>query len=224
MTLKLKKLTLSQLENEKSNTVYLQNITTSHEKGQVIFNVPNSRGDGAVPVRVPDTWIPYPVTEHCTKNQLISSTDFRKSINARRLVIIDSKDAEKILESKAAQKELDRIYKEEENIRNNVMDLDQLHVEITDTTGGMRDAINEITGEKTLEELVKPSVLQLVADLEEMGDEDGAISTLRNIEKLTTKDYRYIYKQCKKYKEISAYARLQHDTMKEAKRKKKKSK
>lgn len=210
------------LESSKENTVYVKNKTTGSEKGQIIFSVPRKNGDGVVAVWVPNTWIPFPLSEQCSKSQLLDSSDFRKAINSRRLEIMDSKEAEEILSTKAAQKELDKIFKEQENFRNNVMDLDQIATEVEDTTGGMTDAFNEIKGEKSLEELVKPSILQLTVDLEETGDEDSAISTLRNIEDLNTKDFRYVYKTCKKYKEISAYARTQHDRLKEIKRSKKK--
>lgn len=224
--MKLKKLSIASLQTLNDPHVFVINKTTGHEKGQVLITVSKINGQGNDTVIVPNTFIPVPLSEQVSKTQLLASSDFRSAVNRGSLQIVDTDGAEKILETRAAQRELARIRKQQESFRQNVVDLDEVYADIEDTTKGMRDMIGELEGgEKTLEDYVQAPVLQLVVDLEESGDEDSAISTLRNIEKVSTKDLRYIYKNVnKKHKEIISYAKTEHDELKKARKAKKRSK
>jgi hypothetical protein len=219
--MKLKTLTITKLQEIQTNSVHVLNTTKGYEKGQVLFSVPKENGQGTDSVIVPNTFIPVTLTEQVSKKQLLGSSEFRSAVSRGVLVIVSDKDADEILATKAALSELNRIRKRQDSFRETVANLDEVHTNIDEGTTGLRDALGQLTvgEEQTLEDLVQPSILQLVVDLEELKDEEGAISTLRNIEKVTTKDYRYIYKTVnKKYKELISYAKTEHDLIKKSKK------
>lgn len=217
----MKAISILQLEESSVKSVFVLNRTTGHEKGNIIISVAKKSGQGTDTVLIPDTFIPINLTEQVSKQQLIDSSDFRSALMSRRLQLVSSDDAEKALETSVARKELDKIYKDREVFRNNVMDLDNVSVEHEDNTQGMRDMMLSSADGAEVESNFRPAILQLVADLEESNDQDAAISTLRNIEKVTTKEYRYVYKNVNKaHKELISYARAQHDAKKAKKSRK----
>ena len=221
----MKPFSIVDLEKSKSSSVFVLNKTSGHEKGNVIISVSKKSGQGIDVVLIPSTFIPVNLTEQVSKTQLLDSSDFRSALSSRRLVLIDSDEAFKMLDTKVAQKELDKLYKDKEMFRNNVADLNTIHNEIEDTTGGMREMLSNldggtVDGDEVLK--VRPVILQLLADLEDLGDEDSALSTLRNVENVTRSEYRYVYKNIpKKFKSIISYAEEQVKYLKKLKADKK---
>jgi hypothetical protein len=203
--LQIRTLSVTEIEKNGIDTIYVLNNTKGAEKGNVLFEVPKLSGAGTDAVLVHSTYIPVCLTDQVSKEQIVKSSEFRKAINSRRLTIIHSDDAIALLDTKTAKKELERIFKDSETFRNTVMSLDDSSVTTNEEMSkGMSDLVNGANDT----DKINPSILQLVVDLEESKDEDSAINTLRNIDDLKRRDYRYVYKNVSsKHKELIRYCK-----------------
>lgn len=78
-------------------------------RGNVFFTVPNQTGTREDQVIVFLTWTPVNLMEQVTRNQLLSSSSFRKSLSKGMLVCISEEDAQKVLSCSGGNEEAHRV-------------------------------------------------------------------------------------------------------------------
>lgn len=214
-------LNVADLENSSDPRVFILNKTVKPERGQICIVIPKVNGVGEDTVIIPDTFIPVDLTEQVSKQQLIASSEFRKSLSSRRLELIEPERAEKLLSSQEARDERDRLFNLMEAHRNSVVELEGYEVD----TGVVDPAMEGIMGESTAGMAAmggridtgtnEVSISQVLLKLEEDNDEKAAIVTLRNISGMTRKDYKFTYKNCaRKYKKVRTWARDKAEELK----------
>lgn len=106
--MKLKKISFKELETNKDSSVWVFNQT--NPKGRVHINVRETHGDPIL-LTVDSTWIPMDLTTRCTREAIMSSSDFRNAVNAGALALIDPQSATEFMRAPEAQKEADKVYK-----------------------------------------------------------------------------------------------------------------
>jgi len=170
--LKLKRLTIHELEAANSSFVWVLNNT--NPKGNINLTVADGRGR-PVNVRVPISWIPIDLTTQSTKNALLEDPNFRTLVAKRLILLIDSAEAIEFLKHGDAAEEHARIYQ--------VGDI--APVGAADENQELEAVKAEAAGD------INPFVLNLM--VEKTLPEENVLRELRNREDEFTKaDYQYI--------------------------------
>jgi hypothetical protein len=104
-----KYMTLGDLEKEEKGPVFVQNVSTGDEAGQVLITVPKKNGNGSDLVKVPKTFIPMDLTSQVPRSQLIEAAEFRKTITGGLLKLCTPEYAEMLLNSEDGKDEARRI-------------------------------------------------------------------------------------------------------------------
>lgn len=180
-----KPLTIGELENSKSSSVWVMN--SSNPKGNVNLTMNDGQGTQIV-VQVPVTWIPIDLTTQATKSAILVSPTFRGLMAKGLLKLIREEEALAIMEQADAQKEAARIYSRAQD----------LSVDAAYMPSEAKRAQEEGTGS------ISPFAMNIVLskDLEE----DQVMSTLRNNESaLTQDDMRYIAENSQ-FARVKSYA------------------
>ena len=103
-------LNLIDLEKDKykNKSIWVGNTTKGSSRGQVVFRV-YDRAGGSTSVNVPDTWLPIDLTEMASREQLLSSSDFRGAIRNGMLVLLKEKQAQELMAKRGATDEVQRV-------------------------------------------------------------------------------------------------------------------
>lgn len=213
MKVTVRTMTLADVQKDDNPSVYVLNKSKGPEKGQIIIAVAKENGNGEDLLIIPRTFIPVDITAQISKEQLIKSTEFRKALNTRQLVIINPEDAQIILDTKEAQTEAERIYQSTQANRNSAIDLGD--VATTEVDGTFSDALTQrgVHGDEIT--FNQARILQIFNVLEEDNNQDSAISSILNMDDLTKDDLKYIYKKCdKKFKKVRAWAKSRREQVK----------
>lgn len=200
-------LTLNELENRTKGSIYVLNNTKQPEQGEVSFTVPKLGQSGVDNVVVPSTFIPIDLMEQVSRKQLMESSEFKKAVRGKVLLLITDEYAKELLSEEDAVYEQERLFNQSQATMNMAQSIegmqtgDMLHPELARRQ--ISNADNDVV------EGVSPKVAAVLSTLEESNDERGAISSLRTVEStLTDKDFAYIVKQCgSKYSILKEWAR-----------------
>lgn len=207
---KLHTITVRDLEKDpETGGVFVLNNTSGAERGVVIFTVPQNNGVDLDVVKIPATFIPIELTAQVSKKQLLSSSELRKCVNSRKIILLDEDYALELLDEEDAVKEKERLFNEEQAILNINQALDEDVM-----TGDMLDPELARHKDRTAGSTKEPSmrVQVLVDQLNESGDETGALNSLRNLGKLEKEDYLHIAKKVdRKFGRIKAWAEAKLD-------------
>lgn len=201
------------LEKQDKGGIFVLNQTKGIERGRIVFSVPKQNGMGSDTVLIPATFIPIDLTDQVSRKQLLESSEFRKTVNSRKIEVISEEEYEKLMKEPEAREELDRLYNQQQIYMNTVQSLDN----ILDRKESIVDPALESTQPgvpqnqpkqeaKVENENVSPAVIQVVAFLEEEKDESAAISTLRGLGELNEEDYTYVLKNVgKEYAQLRTF-------------------
>jgi hypothetical protein len=179
-------------------------VVTDFAKEDKIYVVNKSQGDVNITVynngksdliQVPRTWIPIAVTDYAPKKAFLDSSDFMKICNRGLLVLMKPAEAEAILNSEEAMRELNRV-------RNQYTDLDLG----SDTPITPVEVLNDMD-QLNIQPIVKDTLIR-----EDITDEDKiALLVNHNMSsdddtKLVAADYEHIITNSNKDSEISKWA------------------
>lgn len=205
-------MSLADIQRDDNPNVYVLNKSKGPEKGQIIVSVSKENGSGEDLLIIPRTYIPVEITAQISKEQLIRSTEFRKALNTRQLVIINPDDAQAILNTKEAQIEAERIYQSSQANRNTVIDLGAVETtEVDGVFGGMTQ--NTAQGEDIT--FNQARILQIFNVLHEDNNQESAIASILNMDNVTRDDLKFIYKRCdRKFKKVRAWAKERREQLK----------
>ncbi len=200
-------LTLNDLEDMEKGPIYVLNNTRQPEQGEVSFTVPKLGQSGVDNVVIPSTFIPIDLMEQVSRKQLMESSEFKRSIRGKVLVLITKEYAHELLQDPEAEYEAERIFNKSQATMNMAQSIegmqtgDMLHPELA--RRDIRNADNDVI------EGIMPKVAAVIATLQEEGDERGAISSLRMAESnMTDMDFAYVVKQCgSKFNILKEWAR-----------------
>jgi len=200
-------LTLNDLENRTKGSIYVLNNTRQPEQGEVSFTVPKLGQSGVDNVVVPSTFIPIDLMEQVSRKQLMESSEFKKAVRGKVLLLITDEYARELLSEEDATYEQERLFNQSQATMNMAQSMegmqtgDMLHPELARRQ--VSNADNDVI------EGISPKVAAVLSTLEESNDERGAISSLRTVEStLTDKDFAYVVKQCgSKYSILKEWAR-----------------
>ena len=107
MNKQAKIMTIGELENSKSSSVWVLN--SSNPKGNVNMTMNDGQGQQLV-IQVPVTWIAVDLTTQATKSAILSSPAFRRMLAQGMIKLIAEEDALAMMSAPDAQKEAQRIY------------------------------------------------------------------------------------------------------------------
>jgi len=150
-------------------------LNNSNPRGVLVISLVHPTTGNVTPIKIPVTWVPICVTDHVPPEQLRSSLDFRGYLRKGIIKLVDPDKAEKILSSKEAKDELERINKSEF--------ADGFDVSVR-AMGSDKDAATE----------VNPKVMDIVLRLESQDiSANDALNQLKSIyTTLTKQDLAYI--------------------------------
>lgn len=200
-------LTLNDLEGMSKGAIYVLNNTKQPEQGEVSFTVPKLGQSGVDNVIVPSTFIPIDLMEQVSRKQLMESSEFKKAVRGKVLVLITESYAKELLSEEDAEYEQERLFNQSQATLNMAQSIegmqtgDMLHPELA--RRGTSNPDNDVV------EGISPRVAAVLSTLQESNDERGAISSLRTVESsLTDKDFAYVIKQCgNRYNLLKEWAR-----------------
>jgi len=169
---KAKVMTIGELENSKTSSVWVKNI--SNPKGNVNMTMNDGQGTQIV-LQVPVTWIPIDLTTQATKSAILSAPSLRRMLAQGMIQLISEEDAMEVMQQADAQKEAVRIYNRAQDME---IDMQQVPVE---AQKAQVESDGSISG-----------FAMNIAASNDM-DEDQVMNTLRNNESnLTQGDLKYI--------------------------------
>lgn len=103
-------ITISQLEQSSTSSVWVLNTSGGKGQGKGIVNITIIEGNGRpTVVRIPVTFIPMDLTMQATKTALTMSPDFRRLCASRVITLISEDDATKALDNDKARTEQNRL-------------------------------------------------------------------------------------------------------------------
>ena len=149
-------------------------LNNSNPRGILVISLVHPTTGNVTPIKIPVTWVPICVTDHVPPEQLRDSLDFRGYLRKGIIKLVDPDKAEKILASKEAKEELERINKSEFADR----------FDVSVKAMGSNDASSEIN----------PKVMDIVLRLESQDiTANDALNQLKSIyTTLSKQDLAYI--------------------------------
>lgn len=109
----VKTTTLAALEKAgDKGRVFVLNRSTNDEPGRIVLSIPKLNGNGQDLVRIPHTFVAIDLTEQIPKNQLMQSSDFRKTVNSGLLDLVTEEYAELLLGTPEGKAEVRRLQNE----------------------------------------------------------------------------------------------------------------
>jgi hypothetical protein len=101
--------TLEQLEKEPRGPVYVINNLKGVYKGMVIVPIARRNGNGQDVVRIPPTFIPVDLTLQVSKDQLLDSSEFRRTVGKKLVVLVNPEYARRLLDTEDGRREAQQV-------------------------------------------------------------------------------------------------------------------
>jgi hypothetical protein len=101
--------TLEQLEKEPRGPVYVINNLKGSYKGMVVVPIARRNGNGHDVLRIPPTFIPVDLTLQVSKDQLLDSSEFRRTVGKKLVVLVNPEYARRLLATEEAKRELQQV-------------------------------------------------------------------------------------------------------------------
>lgn len=171
-----KALTISQVEQAQSSSVWALNSSGSRGESKGIINIGITEGNGrSAVVRIPVTFIPVDLTTQATKNALTMSPDFRRIVASGLVKLISEEDAMALLDNEESRREQRRL-----------LNIDSQHeVQAEQYSPAVKAILAQKDGN------ISGLAMNIAHTTE--GDEDTVVSNLRNnMESLNEGDLKYI--------------------------------
>lgn len=116
----IREIPLHEIESSGISTIWAVNnskLSNLGQLGEIFAAIPKLRGHGFDNLRVPQTWLPCELTDQIPRDQLLASTEFRRLVNKRLVILIDARTAEKLNSQAGAERERRTLAAKEDNLR-----------------------------------------------------------------------------------------------------------
>lgn len=196
------RLTLRQAREEKSEDLFILNTCDMggrKQKGDVRIKI--AVGGRLVPVKIPDTVIPWDMTRYTTKDTWLKDPEFTNLIELRVLTIIDSEVAKQILNTPEAEYESEKLHQREQDLLYGIPDVEEANAKRIEDNRN-RDKVHALNDRnKRVKEVEVTSFsrteansnVRLISIMNNNLDEMSRLNALINIKKeLKPEDYDYI--------------------------------
>jgi hypothetical protein len=204
------KISLADLDKQQTapGGIYVMNNTPAKGRSQIIFTVHKPNGNGQDNAFVPAIDLPVDLTMFIPKRQLLASSEFRRAVSLGLISLIDEQEYLRRMSEPGA----------EERVRNAMM-------LFNGNIGAMETTENEQASLADAEEKERDSihpVVELVMtqvnseDKEERISEMSALDQLRNLGRLTRKNYEYILTHSQKLPKIRAWVEKERAEIQQA--------
>lgn len=117
----VRELSIYEISQNPQNTIWAINnskMSNIGQLGEIYAAIPKLRGEGYDNLHVPQTWLPCELTEQIPSEQLLASTEFRRLVSKRLVILIEDKTAEKLNNQPGADKERRKLQIKMDQIRN----------------------------------------------------------------------------------------------------------
>jgi hypothetical protein len=189
MKLEYSDYTINQLKVSKDPFVYVINTSdTVHRiderpiKGTISIPIKTGTGESVL-LRVPSTWIPVDLSTFADKNDIQNSPRFRSMLRNHEIALLSTEDAERILATPEAQREL-RVLNKHNSVQFNT------DVMAGKTTEKERDSLIVSQGE--LEELQASPLVVDALGRDDLSDDERYSIIYSQSEHLVENDWKYI--------------------------------
>lgn len=200
--------TLEILEQNEKGPVYVINNTEDKLEGNVVVNVPKRNGNGYDLIRIPKTFIPIDLTMQAARDQLLSASEFRKTVAKGLIRLVTPEYAALLLRSEDAKQEQQRLQNETAQSRSIISR------SVTDEQEYVTDEEEEKSNFKEKAAIKKaakgpnPKIEQLAADAkEEKWEGSKIVLKLRNTRVLSRHDLSFLSKQFSDKPKVIGYLR-----------------
>jgi hypothetical protein len=190
--------TLADLEKNDKGSVYVLNSTEGTLEGNIVISIPKMNGNGQDLIRVPKTFIPIDVSQQASRQQLISSSEFRKTVGKGLIKLVTPEYAELLLAEPEAKEEQKRLVAEANKARSILKgagvveetkeeDEDE-YIEVSQAKKEAKKAVQKKVAVKP-----SPKVEELVATakLDNMNG-TAVVAKLKNVRKMTRTDLKFL--------------------------------
>lgn len=193
-------LSIRDLNDSKDFDVWVLNNFSGDARGDIYIDVAKQSGQGTDLIMIPNTFVPVNLSDQVSKKQLIKSSDFRRAINSRYVLLISDKDAADKLAEDGAQEEADRVRglisgKNEAG----AAAINSMVGKVVTDENGMTSVDTEIEEDK-----VSKPVRMLIEGVDDKTEDTSLINTLRRMD-VTQDDWKYIRAEAKKIKRRPLY-------------------
>lgn len=218
--------TLHDIENETKGPLYVTNTTKDQTRGTVLFTVANLDGRGSTAIIVPLTWMALDLTEQVNREAIIRSSDFRRAVTHKHITLVSKEEAEDINSRDGNEIERERIMRELSydvvETRNGAMEENDDEDDADNETVGKitrkKAPVNEMSNLNVVGDSdVNPAVIMMFDD-EKPQTQEQYINSLRLLQNLTAKDYKYVFFKAKELgmKKLKLFAKEQREALAEA--------
>lgn len=196
----VREVTIRELESNPTPTIWgINNSKMSNigQLGEIYAAIPKLRGEGYDNLHIPQTWLACELTDQIPSEQLLASTEFRRLVNKRLVILIDQKTAEKLNNQPGAEKERRKLQIKQDLIRNAGVSstINQSIVEIRGEGGEIAQPEQIVTfgGQEEAPEPtdVSAKFKAWAEKLESMDDED-AKSEIRSTQSIKRSEAQYL--------------------------------
>lgn len=104
----VREVSILELEKSRTSTIWAVNnskLSSIAQLGEIYAAIPKLRGEGYDNLLIPQSWLPCELTEQIPAEQLLASTEFRRLVSKRLVVLIDDKSAQNLNNQPSADRE-----------------------------------------------------------------------------------------------------------------------
>lgn len=187
-----KLVTIKDIEQQEFGGVFCMNNTPAVQRSQIVFTVSKMSGEGLDNVFIPATGFPVELTQQVTKKQLLNSSEFRRAVSQKLIVLISEEHYNEMMREDGAAEEV-RVAMQQMTTVIDVVD--------GAANSGAADMKAELADEG--KHRVHPQVILVCEQLDD-GDlrEMEALGKLRNLGELNKRSYQHISKSTKGHSRI----------------------
>lgn len=189
-------------QGDEYSAVYAINTIQRNERGsreRVFISVPKDGQDGSDLLLIPNTTLPIDLTSMVSRGSIFRSSDFRKAVRFGMITLVNAEDAERILSTPEAKRDLAALMEAEQV--NTMADRNDV-IDGSENLSNVREIDNSHTARNQVLELgasgVNPNV-ESVMESAEGNTEGNVINSIRNIPNKTLADYRYILEKAREH-------------------------
>lgn len=196
----VREVTINELEHTQQRVIWAINnskMSNINQLGEIYAAIPKLRGEGYDNLHVPQTWLACELTDQIPSEQLLASTEFRRLVNKRLIILVDPKTAERLNNQPGAEKERRKLQIRQDLVRSAgvTSTINQSIVEIRGE-GGEISQPEQVVTFGSQEEADEPVTVSAkfkawTEKLESMDDED-AKSEIRSTQSIKRSEAQYL--------------------------------
>ena len=197
-------ITLSALEmNKKSPSVWVMNRTEGDTRSRIL--IPTKTKSGDMILTIPATFVPVDLSMQASKDDLLTSAQFRQTISKGLIDLLSDEEADAILRMEGAAEEVLRLQRESrQGKKGNKADQE---------LGGEGEATQAQSRVELEEKKASSAVVNLATQLEGLSD-IAVLNSIRSLGNLAVVDLKYLGRRTSKHPKTQDYCRETLRTMK----------